>query len=251
MNEISILCGLRPVRFGTDSRYLNPGRAEDPKKKTTGCAVFWAYVYRHSCYLLLWQNKREKSSNFCSYDTNATDRENTGTVTHVAPPQRVRMPHQTLSVKSTQICVQVFTFFTVTLSSKGVYLTTAPVFTPSVVNGVSDKERKWIACDINLAGPLVPEDRENKLFRNYYPAIRRRIRRTQIFITLAWPRQILHCFVEANTECWIHWISLALSERIHHLVTHHVPSNIIKCKRISELQITKNIQLFSENLFPA
>ena len=66
------------------------------------------------------------------------------------------------------------------------YLTTAPMFTPSVVNGVSDNERKLSACEVNLAGPLVPEDRENKLFRNagnYYHAIRRRIRRTQIFIT--------------------------------------------------------------------
>jgi hypothetical protein len=134
------------------------------------------------------------------------------------------------------------------------YLTTAPVFTPSVVNWVSDKERKLSACEINLAWPLVPEDRENKLFRNvgnYYHAIRRRIRRTQIFITPVWQRKILHCFVEANTECWIHWKSLALSECIHCPVTHHVPSCIIKCKHIAELQIITNKPLFSENLFPA
>ena len=159
---------------------------------------------------------REKSSNFRSLETNTTDRENTGNVTHVAPPQRVRMAHQTWSVKSTQICVQVVSFFTITHSSKGVYLTTAPVFTPSVVNGVSGKERKLSACEVNLAGPLIPEDRKNKLFRNYYLAIRRRIRRTPV-----WPRQILHCFVEANTEWWIHWKSLALSERIHYLVTYN------------------------------
>jgi len=88
-------------------------------------------------------------------------------ITHVAPPQRVRMPHQTLSVKSTQICVQVVSFFTITHSSKGVYLITASLFTPSAVNGLSDKERKLSACEINLAGPLVPEDKENKLFSRY------------------------------------------------------------------------------------
>ena len=79
---------------------------------------------------------------------------------------------------------------------------TTPVFTPSVVDEVSEKEIKLSACEINLAG--VPEESENKLFRNvgnYYHAIWRHIRGTQIFISPVWQRLILQCFVEENTEC--------------------------------------------------
>jgi len=126
-----------------------------------------------------------------------------GTVTHVAPPQRVRMPHQTLCVtqKKKKIVYRSFHFSQLRIRPQiPKYLTTAPAVTPSDVNGVSDKEWKLSACEINLAGPLVPEDRENKLFQNvgnYYHAIRHRIRGTKIFVTPVWPRQTLHWFVEA------------------------------------------------------
>ena len=163
----------------------------------------------HACYLLLWQNKREKSSNFRSLEINATDRENTGTVTHVTPPQRVRMLHQNLSVKSPQIRAQVFHFPQLHTRPKVlVYLTTAPVFTPSVVNGVSDKERKLRACEINLAGPLVPEDKENKLFRNYCHAVRREGLRSSLHrydhdksCTISWKQTLNAEYTENHWHC--------------------------------------------------
>jgi len=96
-------------------------------------------------------------------ETNATDRENNAcsatTASQDAPSNFIRKINPNL-------CTGRFIFHNYTLVQRCLSDNSFIVHS-SAVNGLSDKERKLSACEINLAGPLVPEDKENKLFSRY------------------------------------------------------------------------------------